>query len=541
MNIYYKTKTVILSSKPILGLIFFGLVFLFILSSVFDILSVKLLENLLRFDKITEDPYLGNFSVFQEFTPFLILFLSVILMKFIIEMILNYSINKFSYSFQIALKRKLIPFFIEKADDSINTEKKINLLFIEIKNLTHHFIRPLMKLGYNIFMILALILYLITLISWSVFFGFFMAFSMGILLIYWIGRIGKRNGMLAGTLREHNMSFLADILNGSFEINMFDKTNRFRKQFFHNFYQQTSLELKRDFSATIFKPLIEIFLFSGIAYFIGKQMEHELNASVLIEFGIIVLIILKIIPLMQQFSSAYSNIRFYSKSLDVVYNLVICIKKDKPVKIKRQVQSPLYKLSQVSFSYHKKEVLSKINLDLKEGMVYYLKGPSGAGKSTLLNLLAERLEPSSGEVSISKSIEPGQILYLRQNPHIFELSLAENISMLNPDIPKEILQSSLKKSKLEGEVELDVRVGPKGHQISGGQRQKINISRLFTHVRPIILIDEAFNSIDKQNRDIIFQGLLQQKPKLLIYTSHDEDLAKFADQVIDIHEIQMQP
>ena len=174
-------------------------------------------------------------------------------------------------------------------------------------------------------------------------------------------------------------------------------------------------------------------------------------------------------------------------------------------------------------------------------MVYYLKGPSGAGKSTLLNLLAERLEPSSGEVSISKSIEPGQILYLRQNPHIFELSLAENISMLNPDIPKEILQSSLKKSKLEGEVELDVRVGPKGHQISGGQRQKINISRLFTHVRPIILIDEAFNSIDKQNRDIIFQGLLQQKPKLLIYTSHDEDLAKFADQVIDIHEIQMQP
>lgn len=526
-----KLLYIINQTRPILKFGLIVLVLLFCLTSSLELVVVKLIEEFLKVDsKIVQLEFFGlQFS--WGIKKMLFIFLCVISTKFFAELSLNYSINKLSYVFQNSILHILLPRFILDYDPKSSVEKKLNLLLVETRNLSHFLVKPLIKLFYTMTLGMVLIVYLMSLIPLELLLYIASIGALSIVIVNLILSTSKKSGQKSGRLRESNMNFLADILNGSFEIRYFDALEKFKKAFFKSFHLQLKAELTKDISANLFKPIIETILLVSFVLLIYKT----LGSNEVIDFarlGVILFLMLKIITLVQQFTSFSANVKFYYQSLEVVSAELLKNQTLKTSYRPTQKQENIFELDKFNFKYGDKSVIENLTLELKKGQIYYLTGSSGRGKSTLLNLLSGNL--ANEGIKLHSKYTANDILYLRQDPHLFEMSLENNATMLNNEIDTDIIWEYLKQVQLQHQINLDDNVGPKGSIVSGGQKQKINLLRLLLKQKPIILLDEVFNSIDKKTRDLIFQNIIDLKPDLIVFTSHDEDLVKFSSDVIHL-------
>ena len=505
--------------------------FLFCLSSFLELLIVKFIEEFIQVkpEGIGID-FLGiNYSMSLQ--NMLRIFLGIILSKFIVEIVLNFAINKFSYVFQNSILHNLLPKYLLTFDPKISIEKKLNLLLVETRNLSHFYIKPIIKITYTVLLMVILLGYLISImgIEMLIYVGVIGIVSM--ILINTILSISKKAGKQSGDLREYNMNFLADILNGSFEIKYFDALENFKTRFFKSFHRQINSELKKDISSNLFKPIIEMILLISfvLLIFFTFISNQEINFA---QLGVILFLMLKIIALVQQFTSSSANIKFYSKSLEVVFNEFRSKENQIITFGVASKQENIFEIDQLNYDYQDKKIFQNFSVEITKNEIYYLKGPSGKGKTTLLNILSGNLMAAGVKLNPKYTIK--DILYLRQDPHLFEMSLLQNATMLNDQVNSDQISHNLKKVRLEEQIQLSDNVGPRGSKTSGGQKQKVNLLRVLLKSKPIIFLDEAFNSIDKKTRDKLFKEIIELKPDLIVFTSHDEDLVKFSTKIIDM-------
>ncbi|MCK5139089.1 MAG: LPS export ABC transporter ATP-binding protein [Thermodesulfovibrionia bacterium] len=157
-------------------------------------------------------------------------------------------------------------------------------------------------------------------------------------------------------------------------------------------------------------------------------------------------------------------------------------------------------------SYNGKTVVKGINLHIRSGEIVGLLGPNGAGKTTTFYIILGLINPDMGTISLDgenlnnsplyKRAQKG-IGYLPQEPSIFrKLSVEDNIkavleiAYVKKDDIQEKLQNILEEFKL---VHLAKR---QGHQLSGGERRKVEIARAIAVNPFFILLDEPFAGID---------------------------------------------
>ncbi len=209
----------------------------------------------------------------------------------------------------------------------------------------------------------------------------------------------------------------------------------------------------------------------------------------------------------------------------------------------------LKNLSKTFFTKKKVNVLKKINFRFKLGKVYSLIGPSGSGKSTLLNILSLIDRPTSGSVKFQNN----EINF--NNNHKNDIFRANNIGIiyqqdnLLPDFTAlenvyfACLAAGYKKedaiNKAKGilkKVGLLSRLDHYPNELSGGEKQRVSISRAIINEPKIILADEPTGSLDKKTSDEIF-GLLKKQinPKrLIIFATHNRFLANKSDCLLEI-------
>lgn len=171
-----------------------------------------------------------------------------------------------------------------------------------------------------------------------------------------------------------------------------------------------------------------------------------------------------------------------------------------------------------------------INIDLRSGQVLVITGASGIGKTTLLKVLANALQPSSGNYLINQ--RPAQqwqldecIGYLPQQLDIFDSSLANNLRLADPQASDEQLWQVLADVDLADWAKqhngLDTALGEYGAQISGGQARRVALARLLLAKRPILLVDEPFAGLDSDSSYQVLAALRErQADGLLIIVSH---------------------
>ena len=206
-------------------------------------------------------------------------------------------------------------------------------------------------------------------------------------------------------------------------------------------------------------------------------------------------------------------------------------------------------LRNVAFSYHAdRPVLTGINLRINSGERVALAGTSGNGKSTIGRLLARLYDAKDGAVLIDgvdvrdiqlKSLR-SSIIFVPQDPVLFDITLRENMLFGNPQATEEQLEGVAKLVHLENVVRRLPRgweepLGPRGNRLSGGERQRVALARALLQRPRVLILDECTSALDATTEKFVLSGLddfLQDVTTILI--SHRSYPLQWANRVISM-------
>ncbi len=198
----------------------------------------------------------------------------------------------------------------------------------------------------------------------------------------------------------------------------------------------------------------------------------------------------------------------------------------------------------VSFAYDEKVILKNINLKIPKGMTIGIMGPTGSGKTTLVDLIPRLLELRQGSLTIDgreiKTI-PLKVLrrnigYVPQETFLFSESLKENIIYGLEGFDEAKLRRAVSISALDDEIErfsqrYETPVGERGVTLSGGQKQRTALSRAIIREPKILILDDAFSSVDVDTEEKILKQLRKFRERRTcilvahrVSTIHDADL-----------------
>ena len=186
-------------------------------------------------------------------------------------------------------------------------------------------------------------------------------------------------------------------------------------------------------------------------------------------------------------------------------------------------------------------LLSGIQFTVPKSSLTVLAGPSGCGKTTLLRLLAGLLRPESGHIARAAACS-----YVPQEPHLYNATLFENITLFQQDCSEQAVHRALKALCLSEWTEtlpqgLATPLGEGGQSLSQGQRKRLGLARALVQDRPLILLDEPTAALDERTAATIREVLLSLKVSgrhTLFVISHDERLQAAADTVLDLDALQ---
>ena len=194
-------------------------------------------------------------------------------------------------------------------------------------------------------------------------------------------------------------------------------------------------------------------------------------------------------------------------------------------------------------------VLKNLNFKFKKGKIYSLSGPSGSGKSTLLNLLSLIDRPSSGnikidnqninhnEIEINDKIRSNNIGIVYQEKNLLpDFTAIENVCIASLAANNNHKMAEQESLKIIQKVGLKDRTNHYPSELSGGEMQRIAISRAIVNKPRIILADEPTGSLDHENANQIFNLLfkLKNKDRVIIFATHNRFFANKADYKISL-------
>ena len=190
--------------------------------------------------------------------------------------------------------------------------------------------------------------------------------------------------------------------------------------------------------------------------------------------------------------------------------------------------------SHVGFRYNEeREILKDINVQFPQGSFTAIVGESGCGKSTLGGILMGRNAPYQGHITIGgvelSEIEESNLMqtitYISHNSYLFKGTVRDNLLMGDPNATDEQMWHVLEQTKLaaflRSEQGLDTLLLEKASNLSGGQCQRLALSRALLHNSPIYIFDEATSNIDVESEDDIMEQIYHlAKTKTVILISH---------------------
>jgi ATP-binding cassette, subfamily B, multidrug efflux pump len=199
-----------------------------------------------------------------------------------------------------------------------------------------------------------------------------------------------------------------------------------------------------------------------------------------------------------------------------------------------------------SYSSDQPPVLRNINLSIPAGSVCGIVGEIGSGKSTLVNLLLRLYEAQDGTIFIDgvdiKRMARGQlekaIGYVSQDIFLFFGSIKENILLGIENGDNGGLEEAARVTQILPAIQtfgggFDTIIGERGVRLSGGQKQRTALARAIIKDPPVLILDDAFSSVDAETEEEILRELRQfMRGRTTLLISHRISTMRNADLII---------
>ena len=206
----------------------------------------------------------------------------------------------------------------------------------------------------------------------------------------------------------------------------------------------------------------------------------------------------------------------------------------------------MIELKNLSKNYLSKkiQVLKNVNFIFRPGKIYSLVGPSGSGKSTLLNLISLIDKPSRGFIKLDNfkinendvdqkdTIRSKKIGIIYQDKNLLsDFTTLENVYMARLSMSNNRKKAIMDAKSLIKKVGLEKRLDHFPSELSGGESQRVAISRALINSPDIILADEPTGNLDHKNATEIFKLLfsLKNKKRIIIFATHNRYFADMSD------------
>jgi len=207
-------------------------------------------------------------------------------------------------------------------------------------------------------------------------------------------------------------------------------------------------------------------------------------------------------------------------------------------------------INNVSKNFGDKVLFKELYLQIEARQVTAIVGSSGSGKTTLLNLIGLLDIDYEGDiiingVSINSLRTRKKFQFIRENINY----LFQDYALIESETVEYNLQLALqykKSSKQEKQILIETALKEVGladslkkyvYTLSGGEQQRVALARTMIKPGNIILTDEPTGNLDEKNSDIVFELLknLKNQNKTIIIVTHDLEIAKKCDQVINLN------
>ena len=301
---------------------------------------------------------------------------------------------------------------------------------------------------------------------------------------------------------------------------------------FCRIYQKSDFVLRRSYASSSFISVsprfaveaLGMLLIALLAYIMAEQPNGVAKAVPIL--GALALAAQRLLPLMQQAYSSWSNLRQNQYSLKDTLEFLDQSLPDNhdddsilPIAFSKDII-----LDNVSFSYSVDAglILRQLNLTIPKGSRFGFIGETGSGKSTLLDIIMGLLQPTSGELRVddkkisSNNLRAWQkhVAHVPQNIFLADGTISENIAFGLPkeQINEERVHQAAKQAQIHDIIQKlpnDYRtlVGERGVRLSGGQRQRLGIARAIYKQADVIIFDEATSALDSDTEKAVMEAI----------------------------------
>ena len=472
------------------------------LVSIFNpIVSARLLTSLTEFN-INQTYKFGTMF-------FLVSVMTVIFNKLAVK-VLSYIEERLLYEIRCDMIERLMSYKIKNFDNSSSGE-----FLNRIKNDPQDIVSVFSIVQYNIFNIVTEFFMLIYVFYLNFLLG--IIYFIGIIFIYFYEkysyiRLEKLQNNLKNQM-DKNDSTITEIIRGIKDIKLLGISNKIKGNTMKSFEEQVKNNARINIFQNNIYNNVEMckVVITAMIIFVGLFLINN-NLLTLSTFLIIFLYRNDIFSLI----FSYTSLKEYLVRYKVAKNRIRELFDENKYPIQKYGDIDLKNINgiiefkNVTFSYdNKRKVLDNISFKIDKCEDVAIVGKSGSGKSTIFNLLTKCYDNYQGTIFIdgvdirdlSYSSITNNISIINQNPYLFNLTIKENLKLLDRNITDKEMIVACKIANIHEDIiklpnKYNTLLGEGGLNLSGGQKQRLAIARALLKRSKILLFDEATSSLD---------------------------------------------
>mgnify|MGYP000891901597 CR=1 FL=1 len=276
-----------------------------------------------------------------------------------------------------------------------------------------------------------------------------------------------------------------------------------------------------------------------LAYSTVNSKSHLSVGGSIVAVIMYIGILLPALQHVSEFGSQYQNYRVSRDRINELYDI-------KPETFGKTELSCINSITckKIGLVIGEKIIYKDISLEFQKGKVYLIVGENGTGKTTFLLTLAGIYKPSSGDMYYSQThytdidftkLRRNNLSFVQQDAYFQKGTIRYNLSLAGVG-ENEIATTIMPLMDFAENIpeKLDFIINPKNTSLSGGEKQRIVLTRGFLKSADIMIFDEPTNALDEESVGVFMNEIIKKKKsKIVIIVSHDIRLGEIADEVIN--------